>query len=814
MFDRLRTDVRLTLRRLAGDPSYFLTGAATLALSIGAMTAIASEFRSVLVESWSIARPDRVVVCWRAAPARSQPVVEVTYADYLAWRAGNRSFSNTAAFGSSTWSSVLDTNAGPVRLAAMGVSSAFFDLLDASPMIGAAFGHDVDGPGATRVAVLAHATWVTRFGADPTVVGKVVRLDGQPHTVVGVMPQDFDFPHGTEVWVPVVPILRDSSNRWKTDALAHAGVLFVLGRLRDGISAPMAADDLERIPLARTPNGSVTPGPSRVTTTSLTDYVLGPVRPVLWWLLAAGIALVSIACANVSALMLARATQMTRDAATRLALGATRVNLVEQVVIEAVVLTLAGSAAGLVIARWMIGGLVLLAPPDLPRLAAATIDLGTLAIAMIIAFVAAGGSALGPILYNSAISVADSLRSAGSTVAGRSSHAARSHLVTIQLAIAVALLVLGGLMTVSFQQLRALDWGFVPFDVLTLNVSRQTPAASAPWTAELLKDVADLPNVTSVGAVSVRPVRLGAIGEETRVTTEGGVALDSMPQNFNLEVATPGYFRTLGVNLLRGRFFEDADMPQSAPVAIVSESAARALWPGGDPIGRHVQIAADAQPGGTDRGPWRTVVGVVHDVRYRGLQDMRLDVYEPAQQSFRQTEDVVVRASGDLASLAAAIRGQVQRLDPHAIVDGVTTMDAVVLRAAAPWRFSAWLFGLLAALAFALAAAGLLALLKLYASERSREFAVRIAIGAAPRDISAQVLVVAGKQFVVGALTGGVIAALVAKWAASLLFGVRPVDPVVYAVVAVGVALVVGIAAYWPARQAARLDPLALFRQS
>ena len=791
----LITDCRLAVRRLLKDRAYFATAVVTLGLAIGAITAIFSVVWAVLLEPWSIAQPDRIVICWQASPSRNQSVVEVTYADYLAWSTENRTFTKTAAVGSSTWPAVLETDTGSVRLAATGVSSSFFDLLGVPPALGVEPGPDADVPNAGHVAMLSHRTWVARFGADRAIVGKFVQLDGQPYRVVGVMPQAFDFPQGTDIWLPVVQILRDSSSKWKTDALKDVGVLFVLGRLRDGVTSQVAEEDLVRVDVARVSNRAPSPAPPRVVATALTEYLLGPTRRALWWLFAAGAALIAIACANVSALMLARAARRQRDAVTRLVLGATHWQLARLFVIEAFILTIAGSLVATLVAGWLVASVVALAPADLPRLGNVAIDGRPLAFAGAVSLVAAVASALGPIVHGWTINVAAALRDLAPGVVSGGWHRTRSRLVIVQVAVSVALLIVGGLMTASFVRLRALDWGFDPAGVVTMTVAPRDDRPSPAWTSDLVSAIQALPNVQAAGAVSLRPLRLGAIGQETRVTLEGPSDAARANLNFNLEIATPGYFRALRIGLKRGRVFDDQDAEQSAPVVIVSELAARQLWPGLDPIGRQMSVDDDAiGPDGKPRLR-RTVVGVVNDVRYRGLLDVRLDVYEPARQSARQAADLVVRTSGDPLTAIVAIKAQVRQLDARAVVDDVTTMDAIVSRAVAPWRFNAWLFGVLASLAFVLAAGGLLALVTLYATERSHEFAIRIALGARERDIVARVLTVATRHVGIGSALGVAGAALIARWMASLLFGVHAFDPSVYLGVVLGVAAVIAVAA-------------------
>jgi len=418
-----------------------------------------------------------------------------------------------------------------------------------------------------------------------------------------------------------------------------------------------------------------------------------------------------------------------------------------------------------------------------------------------------------PIRQISSLDAAAVLKDFAPGVTSISSQRAQSRLVIAQVTLSVALLIVGSLLAASFARLRALNWGFDPAGVVTMTVTPRSDTPAPGWMSALARSIETLPIVRNAGAVSLRPLRLGAIGQETRVATAGRTDPALASLSFNLEVVTPGYFQALGIKLEQGRFFDERDTDQTAPVAVLSRGAAELLWPGLDPIGRDVVVSDDATGPNGRPGLRRRVVGIVSDVRYRGLRDVRRDVYEPARQSALLPTDLVVRTSGDPIAAIAAIKARISQFDPRAIVDAVTTMDAVVTRAIAPWRFNAWLFGLLASLSFVLAAAGLFGLVALDTTARAREFAVRMAFGAGERDIVAQVLAVAGRHAAVGCTVGAIVAAVAARWSESLLFGVRAFEPAIYLGVMFGVLAVVACASYLPARQAARLDPLSLLRR-
>ncbi len=809
--DLLR-DVRLTVRDLVRQPGYSTAAVVTLALAIGANSAIFSAVHAVLLKPSAIFQPGDLVICWERDPAGS-PIVELSYRNFQDWVAHSRSFSQAAAVGSSTWPAILDGRGESTRLSSAGVSASFFDTLGVAPTLGRVLRSDDDIPNAPRVVILNHGTWVRRFGADPRVVGKTIQL-GQPHTIVGVMPEGFDFPRGTDVWLPVVPILATAGGGRLQSPLENVGVLFVVGRLRDGVTAGMAAEELDRIAAQLERSDGAHRFGQAVVVTPFLDYVMGPVRQALWALFAAVGVLLLIGCANVSGLMLTRVSLRRREHAIRLALGAARTHLRRQWALETLILSAAGGCLGLIASQWIAQALVALAPEDVPRLSEVSINLPVAGFTFVAVLATAILCGAQPIRHAGSSNLLEALNDAARATPGRHSLRARSLLLVFQIALTVVLLVAAGLVVRSFVNLRTLDLGFVPSNVLTMNLGPRDPVPSAnEWINELLARVAALPKVEAAGAVSLRPLALGPIGADTWVVLEGQPDRpDSARLNLSLnyQVATPGYFRAMGIPLRRGRLFSDQDTARSPRVALVGESTARRLWRGDDPIGRRILMPTHGADGGSP--VWRTIVGIVGDVRYRGIDDVRLDVYDAALQAPSITADLVVRTSGDPPTVAAAVRAEARRLDPRVVIDRLTTMDAVVSRAVAPWRFSVWMFTLFAVLAFALATVGLVSLVSLDVAQRRHELAVRLALGAQRGDIRQSVLLSALWR-VVPAVTFGVLAALVGTRAIRhILFGVELLDPTTYVAVIVLVCAVATAASWLPARRAAGVDPLVLLR--
>ncbi len=679
------------LRRLANAPGYTAAAVLSLSLAIGVNSAIFSAVHAVILRPLPITEPERLVACWETNAQQNLAVVEVSYRNFRDWQAENRVFTGLAAMSSSNWSMVMEGRGDPARLAYTAVTDSFFDVVGTTPALGRTFLPADDRPGADRVALLSYGAWQRRFGADPAVVGQVITLDKRPHTVVGVMPRDFEYPRGAEFWTPLLPVLADSAAQWKVDTLENRGLglVYVVGRLKPGVSATLAAQDLERVvaqlwraaPIKRPKGQGVVVSP-------FLDQLFGPVRRVLIWLFGAVGLVLLIGCANVSGLMLTRATEWRRADAVRLALGAGRSRLMWPWVLEAGWLVLFGGLAGLLGARWLTSVIVALAPAEVSRVGGIEVDGSVVAFTLAVCALATLGCALAPAWRSGASDVATALGDAGRSTAGMSPLRTRSALVVVQIALAVTLLIAGGLIVRSFTNLRRLDLGYNPANVLTIDIERQGEAAGArAFYRELLARIETLPDVEATGAVYLRPLAMGPIGQEMSVVLEGQAETsDAAARNpyVNYESVTPGYFRVMRIPLLRGRLFDEHDDGRAPKVAIVGESTARRLWPGQDPIGQRLSTPMLSSEG--LRSVRHTVVGVVKDARYRGLDDVRLDFYEPSDQASPEyiARHVMVRTSRDPLAVAGAVHAQARMLDRHAVVGGITTMETIVGRAIAP----------------------------------------------------------------------------------------------------------------------------------
>lgn len=814
-------DVRLAVRSLRATPSYTVASIVTLALAIAATSAIFSAVYGILLRPLPIRNAGELVVGWETDTARGTPVAEVTYNHYRAWSRETRSFSHLAAMGSSTWSAVVEGRGNPVRIASTAVSDSFFDTLGTSAQLGRTFTSDDDDEKAGRVVVLNDGLWRDRFGADASVIGSRVVIDRIPHTIIGVMPRDFEFPRGTDVWIPLLPVLRASSASWKTDVLENVRVLYIVGRLRPGVTRAVARDDLDAV-AARHPHQ---PGVRRVSTlTPLLDYLLGPLRAGLWWLLAGAGILLALACANVSGLALTRATLRQREHAVRLALGATRVQIGRGWLAETLLIAAAGGALGLVAARWLLSAILRLAPDDVPRLGDVGINLPVAAVTLLVVALTALVCAAAAGIHASRAPIGELLAEGAHSTAGRSTQRTRSILVISQVALAVILLICAGLVMRSFANLQRLDLGFDRENVMTIQVEPAAiPVPAREWFNELIDRIERLPGVESAGAVSLPPLAYGAIGTEQTVilegqpfdTAQGGAqdATDVAARNpkLNFQVATPGYFRAMRIALLRGRLFEGHDRFGAPRVVVVGERTANRLWPGEDPIGKRINTPQTRRDAVTS--DWHTVIGVVKDVHYRGIGDVRFDLYEPAAQSYRGAEFLIVRTAGNPLGIVAAVQAQVRALDRRAVIGSVTTLETVVTRALAPWRLSSWILLVFAMIAFVLAMVGLVGLLSLEVAHRAREFSLRLALGAQAQHLRNGVLRSAAARGGSGIVLGVGSALAVTGGMRVLLFGVAPTDLSTYAAVVAIVCTAVIAASSVPALRAAATNPIEILRR-
>ena len=554
--------------------------------------------------SIGIQEPARLVIAWETHAANAQ-VVEVSYRNFQDWQASSRSFTHVAAVGSSAWPMVLEGSGEPAKLATVAVSGSFFETLGARPHVGRLIQLDDDRPGQPRLVVLSHRLWQQRFGSNPAIVGTVIHGDGQPATVVGVASAEFDYPRGTDLWMPVAPLLTEGSAT--TAGLTEIGVLFIIGRLGDGVTAAAAAREMDDLARRFQQAGTYRFG-TGVHVRPFLDHLFGPVRAALWWLLGAVVVLLVIACGNLSALSFTQALRHKRQRAIRIALGANRATLWRPRLIEATCIAIAAAVLGLIAARGVLAAVAALAPDDIPRLAELSMTWPVALVTFALSLAAALTSCVVPMLQPGERTLVDDLHDTAHATESRGSMRPRLLLLRGQIALTVMLLAGTGLIFRSYANLLELDLGFDPERVVTLTIEpQQTALPPNEWMRELLSRVEAMDDVEAAGAVYLRPLALGAIGADSTVVLEGQTYdLASIRGNphLNYQAATPGYFRAMNIALKQGRLFGSDDYARSPRVALVGESTALRLWPGQNPIGRRLTLPA--MDGNKPPLVWRT----------------------------------------------------------------------------------------------------------------------------------------------------------------------------------------------------------------
>ena len=821
----LATDVRSASRNVRRGGGLSATVVLILAVAIGAVTAIFSIAHAVLIRPLPVADPVGVMLLWGRDDARSQQVVEVSLADQRAWLAGQKSFTAIELFGSVNWGELHVTGPGqPFRAVRNAVSSGFFDVLGAGPMIGRTFRPADDLRGARPTVVLSADLWRQQFSSDPSVVGRLLTVGtgkkAVAFEVIGVMPPDFRIPAGAQVWVALGPALGADATLQGWD-FEGVRAMYAIGRLAPAATVETAVAELSTIARNKELKDGMANSSMAVVATPLMTHVLGPARPALLAIAGASGALLLIACANAAALLLVQGAGRRREVAVRFALGARRLQIVRQLFCEAIVLSLIAGVLGVALAYVSFGAIVSLAPIEVPRLDEAAIDVRALLFGLVLCLGTAVLVGLLPAWRHSGAAPLAGLQARSRSATQSSSSArARKLLVAAQLAVVVVLLTAAGLFIRSFTAILRLDLGFDPRGVLTFNVGfseEKHDTKEKQWALvdAVLDSARRLPGAIAAGAVYQRPFANGTIGMDTGVIIEGQpLAAESFSRNpiLNWEAATPDYFRAMDIRLLRGRFFNERDTATSPLVVIIGQSLAARLWPGQDPIGRRMFAYGAPEPQEGKPLVWQTVVGVVEDARYREVETPRFDLYLPHRQAPNHVQHFMVRLSGDPLAAIPALRNAVATLDPAARVDGLSTMEEVVGRAFATWRFSSIVVSAFAAIALTFAAIGIATLVAFAVTQRTREIGVRVALGAQTRDV---VVLVAseGAWIALAGLAIGVLAAwILGRSVESMLFGVAPDDILTFGGVALLLGVVSLLAAYLPARSAARVDPAAALR--
>jgi putative ABC transport system permease protein len=796
-------DIRFGLRMLLKNPGFTLIAALTLSLGIGASAAIFSAVNPILFESLPYPHADRIAMIWDHGPKGSR--LGVTFGTYRELAQRSRSFEALAAM--RVWQPTLTGRAEPVRLDGQRVSANYFRVLGAPPAIGRDFDSSDDRLNGPRVAILSDGLWRRRFGGDATIIGRQITLDDASFTAIGVMPSAFEnvlFP-SAEVWTLLQydPSLPLQGREW-----GHH--LRMVGRLGPGVGMDQARQELDTIARAPAPEFPRAPWASLqqgVMTHSLQGDVTEGVKPALLAVLGAVLLLLAIACVNVTNLLLARGAQRRGEFAMRAALGAPRMRMIRQLLTESLLLAVLGGALGMVVAEFGVRALAPLSPPGLPRVSAISMDGAVFAFGMGITTLIGVAVGLIPALHASRSDLRIGLQQSSRSA----SHSTRRALVVAEVALALTLLVGAGLLLRSLQRLFAISPGFDSSSMLTMQVQTSGRSfdkdATDRFFAQALEAARQTPGVTAAAFTSQLPLsgdhdEYGVSFEtEPDGRTEGGYS------SFRYAVS-PGYFKAMGIPLRSGRLLDARDVAGAPLAVVISESLAKRKFQGQDPLGKRLRV-------GGDEGPWRVIVGVVGDVKQMSLATPQSDaVYTTAEQYslMENARSLVVRARGDAAALAPAIRKAIWSVDKDQPIARVATMSDLLAATAAERNFALILFEAFGLVALALACAGIYGALSGSVNERTREIGVRMALGAERRDVLGMILW-QGLKLTLSGVGAGLLAALAAtRLLTKLLYGVSATDPLTFGGVALLLTGVALLACYLPARRATKVDPLVALR--
>jgi len=825
MIDTVLQDLRFAWRGLRRAPGFAAIAIATLALGIGANSAIFTVVNAVVMRPLPYPDADRLVRVTSDFSGTNGFDVGMSQPELVDYR--DRSGLFEAIAGVWAINANLTEIDQPERVEILLASPSYFDVLGARPQYGRLFGPQDEGPGITEVLVISDALWRRRFGASPDAIGRKLRVDNDWYTVIGVLPPGFRHPGKsvlTEVdaWAPTgflenpFPKPAQRFNYFITGAIARLKPGIGVGEARHRLAA-MAQEFRSAYPNDYPARAAWAP---RII--PLQQDLVGSVRaPLLILFGAVGLVLV-IACANIANLLLARAASRQRELAVRRALGSSRARLVRLLLIESLLLAVLGGAAGAVATGWLLSLLLAIVPSALPRLHEIRIDGQVVAFTAAMSVLTALVFGTLPALHSSRADVNDALKE-GSRGASGARGWLRSTLVVVEFALALVLLVGAALLVRSFWRVQQVELGFNPSNVLTARLwlpqpndpsqgrysNRTTghPARLATY-EEILRRAASLPGVTAAAAADSLP--LDGSRSSVVFTAEGTEGDDrSRVPTAQYSSATPRYFEVMGIRLLRGRPFGDQDDARGAPVVIVSDSIARLSWPGQDPVGKRLHLGG---PQATN-SPWMTIVGVVDDMRTRRVEeDPRPTIYRPLTQRSGLNLSLALKTSGDPKLLASALSAEVRAVDPDLPTFGARTMQDTVATATAARRFSTQLLGVFAVLALALSAIGIYGVMAFMVGQRTREIGIRIALGAHPGSVVRLVLRQALLLAAGGVVAGASVALIATRLLSGLLFQVRATDPITYTLIAALLALTATVAAWRPARRAAAVDPITALR--
>jgi putative ABC transport system permease protein len=794
-------DVRYALRQLRRSPGFTAVAVLTLALGIGANTAIFSIFNATLLRPLPYKDPGRIVILWSTIPrwGFSGPG-SLTDSDYVQWQQQNQVFDQIAAFRGQT--SNLTGRGIPERLTGSAATASLFPLLGVPPELGRVFSAEEQLPGRENVVLLSHGLWARRFGSDPDIVGKPITLDGKSFTVRGVMPARLQFPNEADFWTPMV-LTSDRSNA--TDQ--------IIARLKREVTIERAGQDITLIAHRLNPDSSI-----QLSLAFLNDKAVADIRPALTVLLAAVGLVLLIACANVANLLLSRASARQKEIVMRRVLGASSLRIVRQMLTESVLLAGVGGILGLLLAlatRNRMASLVeqgMAQPGAIHRIVAMDVDAWVLAFSLLVSIATGILFGLAPALQISKADAQSSLKVSGTKSASGGSQQVRNILIVGEFAVTLVLLVGAGLLLKSFARLLTVDPGLAARNVTIVNlelpeIRYRTDVQMRAFHGAVLDRISALPGVHAAGSVGYGlPFGEGGIRGDFTLQGQTEPLRGITPSKL---VVSPDYFRALGIPLKEGRAFDASDTGVSQPVVIVSQSFVRRFWPGQSAVGQKIN------PGFRETG-WCSVIGVVGDVKQEGLaNDAPLTIYMPYAQGptfLLSFMAIAIRTDGAPLSVVNAARAQVQSVDPEIPVFGVSSMENLISKSLSEPRLNSVLLAAFAGLALVLAAVGIYGMIAYSVTQRTHEIGIRMTLGAGPHSMTS-LMVGKGALLALAGIGLGLVAALaLTRLIANFLFGVTATDPATFVGVSLLLALVALAGCYIPARRAARVDPMVALR--
>lgn len=811
--ESLWADAKFAVRQILKNPGFALTVILTLALGIGATTAIFSLVNTVLLRPLPFFQPDRLM--WMTQQDHSLPGViseNLSYPDYFDWRAQNHSFSGIASF--EAGGVVLQQVDESQRLEAQTVSANFFQVLGVAPMLGKDFRWEDEKPG-NRTVMLSYSLWQSNFGSAKDIAGRTIRMDDKNYVIAGVMPKGFQFPLGDPapaLWKS--PADDADGNHAKTGQRGF-DVLEIIGRLKPGVTIEQAKADLSLIAsnLARQ-----YPDTNKELSTALVElelrHITGDARPALRILFGAVMLMLLMVCANVAGLLLARSSRRHAEFALRAAIGASRSAILRQLLVESVVLSLCGGAAGVALAYGLMHASLNLMPLDIPRMGDASIDASVLLFDLGVSLVTGLVFGVLPALRMSRSAPAQALREGARSVAGgRGQNRLHNGLVIAQTAIGVVLLISSGLLVRSFIRILNVDPGFDPRHLLTsrLGVSfeKLNHDQRFQFYQQLLTRLSALPGVESASAGW--PLPMSPSAADISFNIQGRPIAKGDEPSASLGVAMPGYLETMRVPLISGRMFGNQDGLKGQPTILVNQAFARKYFPGENPIGKHIQVRLGDEVFGS---PIREVVGVIGDIKGKGLTaDAEPQFYLPYAQAIVTNPYLVVRTNADPSTMQNAITQAIHEIDKSVPVYQVSTMEEYLSKSAAQPRFQTFLLTCFAGIALVLAAIGLYGLLSYMVVQRTLEIGLRMALGAQRSDVLGMIVRRGLMLALVGVVAGLAVSAFVTRLMSGMLFHIQPTDPLTFAVTAALLLFVSIAASSVPAYRAARLDPMKTLRE-